>query len=139
MLAVKNTCLTVWSVTSFFFSLWLYSKHAPRAGAFSTDRPKHLLLLLSSKPSYREWNYKIRFEADSGCCISRLFFSEYDQGGIMLYWALMFLVVALIAGVLGFTGIAIAAAGVAKLLFVVFLVLFLISLATHFSRRGSGV
>jgi uncharacterized membrane protein YtjA (UPF0391 family) len=43
---------------------------------------------------------------------------------IMLYWALVFLVVALIAAVLGFTEIAIAAAGVAKILFVVFLVLF---------------
>jgi uncharacterized membrane protein YtjA (UPF0391 family) len=30
----------------------------------------------------------------------------------MLYWALMFFVVALIAGVLGFTGVAVAAAGV---------------------------
>ena len=37
----------------------------------------------------------------------------------MLYWALVFLVVALIAGVFGFTGIAVAAAGIAKLLFVV--------------------
>jgi uncharacterized membrane protein YtjA (UPF0391 family) len=35
----------------------------------------------------------------------------------MLYWTLVFLVIALIAGVLGFTGVAIAAAGVAKLLF----------------------
>jgi uncharacterized membrane protein YtjA (UPF0391 family) len=40
---------------------------------------------------------------------------------------------------LGFTGVAIAAAGVAKLLFVIFLVLFVISLATHLTRRGSGV
>jgi uncharacterized membrane protein YtjA (UPF0391 family) len=40
----------------------------------------------------------------------------------MLYWALVFLVVVLIAGVLGFTGIAVAAAGIAKLLFVIFLV-----------------
>ena len=50
-----------------------------------------------------------------------------------------FLVIALIAGVLGFTGVAVAAAGVAKLLFVIFLVLFVISLATHLTRRGSGV
>ena len=40
----------------------------------------------------------------------------------MLYWALVFLVVVLIAGVLGFTGIAVAATGIAKLLFVIFLV-----------------
>ena len=31
----------------------------------------------------------------------------------MLYWALMFLIIAIIAGVLGFGGIAFAAAGIA--------------------------
>ena len=58
---------------------------------------------------------------------------------IMLNWALTFLVVALIAAVLGFTGIAVAAAGIAKLLFIVFLVLFVVSLATHLGRRSSRV
>jgi uncharacterized membrane protein YtjA (UPF0391 family) len=53
----------------------------------------------------------------------------------MLNWALMFFVVALLAAVFGFTGIAIAAAGVAKILFFVFLVLFLVSLIGHLSRR----
>ena len=46
----------------------------------------------------------------------------------MLYYALVFLVVALIAAALGFGGIAGAAAGVAKILFMGFIVLFLISL-----------
>ncbi len=55
----------------------------------------------------------------------------------MLGWALTFLVVALIAGVLGFTSIAGAAMGVAKILFFVFLVLFVISLIL--GRRGSAV
>ena len=41
----------------------------------------------------------------------------------MLGWALTFLVVALIAGVLGFTSIAGAAMGVAKILFFVFLIM----------------
>jgi uncharacterized membrane protein YtjA (UPF0391 family) len=54
----------------------------------------------------------------------------------MLYWALMFFVVALIAAVLGFTGIAIAAAGVAKILFVIFLALFVISLVAHLLGGG---
>jgi uncharacterized membrane protein YtjA (UPF0391 family) len=60
-------------------------------------------------------------------------------GTFMLYWALVFFVVALVAGLLGFTGIAIAAAGVSKILFVVFLVLFLVSLLTHVigGRRSS--
>jgi len=53
----------------------------------------------------------------------------------MLYWALVFFVVALLAAVLGFTGIAFAAAGVAKILFFVFLVLFLVSLVGHTMRR----
>ena len=56
---------------------------------------------------------------------------------IMLNWAVTFFVIALIAAVFGFTGVAVAAAGVAKLLFVVFLVLFLVSLVTHLSRTGS--
>ena len=58
----------------------------------------------------------------------------------MLYWALMFLLVAIVAAVFGFTGIALAAAGIAKLLFFLFLVLFLVAFATHLTRRGqSGI
>jgi uncharacterized membrane protein YtjA (UPF0391 family) len=53
----------------------------------------------------------------------------------MLYWALTFFVVALIAAILGFGGVAIAAASIAKVLFFVFLVLFLFSLVAHMSRR----
>jgi uncharacterized membrane protein YtjA (UPF0391 family) len=43
----------------------------------------------------------------------------------MLRWALIFLVVGLIAGVLGFTGIAGASIAIAKILFFVFMVIFL--------------
>jgi uncharacterized membrane protein YtjA (UPF0391 family) len=46
----------------------------------------------------------------------------------MLYWTLIFLVIAMVAAVFGFTGIYAASAGIAKVLFFVFLVLFLISL-----------
>ncbi|MDO8411453.1 MAG: DUF1328 domain-containing protein [Phenylobacterium sp.] len=49
-------------------------------------------------------------------------------------WALVFLVVALIAGVLGFTSIAGAAVGIAKILFFVFLVLFVVSAIMHMVR-----
>ena len=42
----------------------------------------------------------------------------------MLKWAFFFLVIALIAGALGFTGVAGAAMGLAKILFFLFLVLF---------------
>jgi len=49
-------------------------------------------------------------------------------GEDMLGWAVVFLIIALVAAVLGFGGIAAASAGIAKLLFVIFLVLFIISL-----------
>ncbi len=58
----------------------------------------------------------------------------------MLGWALTFLVIALIAGALGFTGIYVAAAGIAKILFFIFVVLFLVSLVMHMVRgRGPTI
>ncbi len=46
----------------------------------------------------------------------------------MLNWAVTFLIIALVAGVLGFGGIAGTSVGIAKILFAVFLVLFVVSL-----------
>ena len=51
-------------------------------------------------------------------------------------WALVFLVVAIIAAVLGFGGIAGEAAWIAKILLFVFLILAVVSLVM--GRRGSG-
>lgn len=45
----------------------------------------------------------------------------------MLHWSLIFLVIAIIAAILGFAGIAGTAAGIAKVLFFVFLVVWLVS------------
>lgn len=53
----------------------------------------------------------------------------------MLRWALGFFVFALIAAVLGFTGLALAAAGIAKILFYLFLILFLVTMVSHLLRR----
>ena len=44
----------------------------------------------------------------------------------MLRWAVIFLVIALVAALFGFTGIAVAAAGIAKFLFFLFLAVCLI-------------
>jgi uncharacterized membrane protein YtjA (UPF0391 family) len=55
--------------------------------------------------------------------------------GVMLRWALGFFIVALFAALLGFSGIAVAAAGIAKIIFFVFLVLFLVSLVGHLLNR----
>jgi uncharacterized membrane protein YtjA (UPF0391 family) len=54
----------------------------------------------------------------------------------VLRWALIFLVVALIAAVLGFGGIAGGAAEIAKILFYLFLVIFVISLILGLVRRA---
>lgn len=51
----------------------------------------------------------------------------------MLSWSIFFLVIALVAALFGFTGAAGAAAGIAKLLFGLFLVVFVVSLL--FGRR----
>jgi uncharacterized membrane protein YtjA (UPF0391 family) len=48
---------------------------------------------------------------------------------IMLRWALIFLVISLIAALFGFTGIAAAAAGIAKILFFIFIVITVILFA----------
>jgi uncharacterized membrane protein YtjA (UPF0391 family) len=53
----------------------------------------------------------------------------------MLRWALAFFIVALIAAFLGFTGLAVAAAGIAKIIFYLFLGLFVLSLLGHLLRR----
>jgi uncharacterized membrane protein YtjA (UPF0391 family) len=53
----------------------------------------------------------------------------------MLYYALVFLLIAIVAAVFGFGGVAVISAGIAKILFFVFIVLFLVSLITHMSRR----
>lgn len=53
----------------------------------------------------------------------------------MLYYAAVFLVIALIAALFGFGGIAASAVGIAKILFYVFLALALLTLLTGVIRR----
>ena len=59
-----------------------------------------------------------------------------EKGNIMISWALTFLVVAPIAAVLGFGALAGTAMEIAKIIFVVAIVLFLISAITGVVRRG---
>ncbi|HEY3798956.1 MAG TPA: DUF1328 domain-containing protein [Caulobacteraceae bacterium] len=56
----------------------------------------------------------------------------------MLGWSLVFLIVALLAGALGFFTLAGFAASVAKILFVIFLVLLVISFVMR-ALRGNSV
>jgi len=54
----------------------------------------------------------------------------------MLQWALLFLIIALIAALLGFGGVAATSVGAAKLVFFVFIVLFALSLLASLLRRA---
>jgi len=56
----------------------------------------------------------------------------------MLYWALVFLLVAVLAGIFGFGGITAAALWISKILFFVFLVLFVISLVLGLNGRRAS-
>lgn len=51
-----------------------------------------------------------------------------ERTSFMLRWAVIFFVIAIIAAIFGFGGIAGAATDIAKILFFVFLVIFLLSL-----------
>ena len=57
------------------------------------------------------------------------------KGTIMLHYAVVFFVIALIAALFGFGGIAAGAAEIAKVLFFIFLVLFVVSLIVGLFRR----
>lgn len=56
----------------------------------------------------------------------------------MLYYALVFFIVAIVAALFGFGGIAAGAVSIAQVLFFIFLVLFIISLIMGLVRRGSS-
>lgn len=55
----------------------------------------------------------------------------------MLYYALVFFIVAIVAALFGFGNIAAGASSIAQILFFVFLVLFIISLLTGLLRRNA--
>lgn len=57
----------------------------------------------------------------------------------MLRWAILFLVVALIAALLGFTSVAGTAYAAARIVFFVFIVLFVVSLFAGRSTPGNDI
>jgi uncharacterized membrane protein YtjA (UPF0391 family) len=59
-----------------------------------------------------------------------------SRGAAMLYYALIFFVVALVAALFGFGGIAAGAVEIAKILFFIFLILTVVSLVVGIARRG---
>ena len=58
-----------------------------------------------------------------------------QQENMMLYYAAVFFVIAIAAAILGFTGIAAGAAEIAKILFFIFLVIFIVTLVLGLRKR----
>jgi uncharacterized membrane protein YtjA (UPF0391 family) len=61
---------------------------------------------------------------------------QVNKERLMLYYALIFFVVALVAALFGFGGIAAGAVEIAKILFFIFLILTVVSLVVGIARRG---
>jgi uncharacterized membrane protein YtjA (UPF0391 family) len=57
------------------------------------------------------------------------------RGGTMLGWAIFFFILAILASIFGFGGLSAAFAGVAKILFFVFIILFVVALVFGFRGR----
>ena len=57
---------------------------------------------------------------------------------MLLKWVIFFLIVSVVAAILGFTGVAVGAAAAARIFFWVFLVLFLVALVMSLVGRGGG-
>jgi uncharacterized membrane protein YtjA (UPF0391 family) len=66
----------------------------------------------------------------------RLHDAHFLRRGLMLHYAVVFFVIAIIAAILGFGGIATGAIGIAKVLFVVFLVMAAVSFLASLGRRS---
>jgi uncharacterized membrane protein YtjA (UPF0391 family) len=64
---------------------------------------------------------------------------QTEVGGVMLSWVVTFLVVALIAGILGFGGIAGASVEIAKIIFFIAVVLFLVSAVVGLARGRTRI
>jgi uncharacterized membrane protein YtjA (UPF0391 family) len=125
---VSHACIRLWFYSyrdTIYFVVSPFGASFRSAAEFSSQIPgrKILLPLYGSLPL---------LSANSS---QSLLIPDLKGGFAMLRWALIFFIVALLAAVLGFTGIAVAAAGVAKVLFFLFVVLFLITLLGHVARR----
>jgi uncharacterized membrane protein YtjA (UPF0391 family) len=62
-----------------------------------------------------------------------------NRGCVMLGWVVTFLIIALIAGILGFGGVAGASIEIAKIIFFIAVVLFLVSAVVSLARGRTRV
>ena len=98
-------------------------------GRADTLRPERMLEVRSRATSAATHLYRSR---------SGEWLTTKTRANTMLYWAAIFFVMAIIAAVFGFSGLAASAAGIAKILFIISALLFILSglFGITRSRRG---
>jgi uncharacterized membrane protein YtjA (UPF0391 family) len=79
------------------------------------------------------------WQAMRGVTVARMSKHNVETEGVMLSWVITFLVVALIAGILGFGGIAGVSIEIAKTIFFIAVVLFLISAVVGLARGRTRI
>jgi len=94
---------------------------SPSSGRFGADAPPTSAFTRS-----------VRYVQPSSAAVER------KEEEVMLTWALIFFIVAIIAAVLGFSGLAAGAAGIAQILFWAFLAIALVIGITHLVRGGAA-
>jgi uncharacterized membrane protein YtjA (UPF0391 family) len=88
------------------------------------------------EPSFPAWIVSAADARRLGRSIER---ETGSRGGVMLSWVVTFLVVALIAGILGFGGIAGVSIEIAKAIFFIAILLFLVSAVVGLARGRTRV
>jgi uncharacterized membrane protein YtjA (UPF0391 family) len=83
-------------------------------------------------PGARAWHGECEETFSSSVCCQTSF-THLEVA--MLYYAIVFFVIALVAALFGFGGIAAGAAGIAKILFFAFLVIAIVTFLMSLARR----
>jgi uncharacterized membrane protein YtjA (UPF0391 family) len=101
-------------------------------------RPGPIVLRMNSTPSAELVFNNFELTGTAGIVFRFFMAPEFGEEamGNLLHYAIVFLVVALIAAAVGFGGVAGVAMEGARILFWVFIVLFVISLVANFARRA---
>jgi uncharacterized membrane protein YtjA (UPF0391 family) len=81
----------------------------------------------------------MRFISAACAQVSRTIGKVKNRGRVMLSWVVTFLIIALIAGILGFGGVAGASIELAKIIFFIAVVLFLVSAVVGLARGRTRV
>jgi uncharacterized membrane protein YtjA (UPF0391 family) len=121
---------------SFFVCDFGFLGHAEDTrNLFSAYRVRRIVMAAAAVYCFNLGNYGPG--ANSRWEMARTRITSSSKEDTMLNLALLFLLGAIVAAAFGFTSAALAAAGVAKLLLFVFLLLFVVIFATDLTRSGA--